>query len=1032
MTKNQNLTRQNVESESNFNQSSEFNSGALVNFASVAENVGATTKRLTKASLLGSYFTSLSDKDLVLAARYFSGYIFPLRDQRTINIGGAALLSAIAAVSEQEKSALQERLVQLGDPGDVAAEAFTNDSQRSQHQSILTLDSLSNQLELLAATTGTKRKTELVIELLKIATPLEAKYIVKLLAGDLRIGLKEGAVEDAIARLNETDVSKVQWVNMLIGDIGETALLARLGKLGEARMRLFHPIKFMLATPADDLTEVAKQMPNGFAVEDKYDGIRAQVHIAPYSDEDNSILHGTFRNSKRVAIFSRTLDEITSSFPDLIEPLAAINLASTQILQQDSLPHPNPTLVKGREPAFPLVKEGLRGVQELSSKDSDEAADFILDGEIVPIQGERILPFQELQKRLGRKKVSDELLAAVPVAFIAYDVLYAFGRVLINEPFVKRRNILESLHLDTQRVRYGISQQVSDISGLDAEFTAARARGNEGLMVKDLNSTYKPGRRGRDWLKIKRAMATLDVVVTAAEVGSGKRHRFLSDYTFAVRKSETEPTLLNIGKAYSGLTDAEVAELSDWFRAHTLQELAHGKVCIVEPRIVLEVTFDRVQPSERHNSGYALRFPRIVRVRNDKPPEEIDTLETVRRLAATLSFEPATEDSEGFVDAAAPLENASISLSQESNQVSNVVELENTITPTLEAARDTFQAFVDRIQPDKSIVVLHDSDADGVTAGVVLQLALSRAGFENVKLVAPDRQRNAWTPANRERVIAAAPNSLFVLDLGSQSEPVIVGVPTCFIDHHRPEGVPPGDTLISAYTWEPIPNTSLLVWELCSSLTDVSDLDWIAAIGTVSDLGEKAPFEMLAVAKSRYTAKYLKEASALINAARRASQYNPEVAVRALLTHDSPRSLVNSNTQEVEQLREARKEVQAAMEQAKKAAPVFSGNVALVRINSPCQIHPLIAQSWRTRLPKYIVMVANEGYIPGRVNFSVRTASGINVLDFLKNVDLSPGEGSYGHGHDSASGGSLPVERWHELLTSLGFETKKNDSVERA
>ncbi|MBW4546959.1 MAG: ATP-dependent DNA ligase [Symplocastrum torsivum CPER-KK1] len=978
MTKNPKLTRPNVETETNFNQSPELNPGAFIDFASVAEKVGATTKRLTKASLLGSYFTSLSDNDLVLAARYFSGYIFPLRDQRTINIGGAALLSAIAAVSEQEKSALQERLVKLGDPGDVTEEAFTNNPQRSQHQPILTLDSLSNQLELLAATTGTKRKTELVIELLKMATPLEAKYIVKLLAGDLRIGLKEGAVEDAIARLNETDISKVQWVNMLIGDIGETALMARLKKLDEAQMRLFHPIKFMLATPADDLTEVAKQMPAGFAVEDKYDGIRAQVHIAPYLEEDNSILHGTVCNGKGVAIFSRTLDEITASFPDLIEPLAAINLAS---------------------------------------KHSDEAADLILDGEIVPIQGERILPFQELQKRLGRKKVSDELLAAVPVAFIAYDVLYAFGRVLINEPFAKRRNILESLHLDTQRVRCGLSQQVSDISGLDAEFTAARARGNEGLMVKDLNSTYKPGRRGRDWLKIKRAMATLDVVVTAAEVGSGKRHRFLSDYTFAVRQSETEPTLLNIGKAYSGLTDAQVAELSDWFRAHTLQELAHGKVCIVEPHIVLEVTFDRVQASSRHNSGYALRFPRIVRVRNDKPPEEIDTLETVRRLAQTLSAESATQESEKFVDSAAPLEIPH-------RRETDVIQLENDTnqTPTLEAACEAFKAFVDGIERDKSVGVLHDSDADGVTAGVVLQLALSRAGFENVKLVAPDRDRNAWTPANRERAIAAALDSLFVLDLGSQSEPVIAGVPTCFIDHHRPEGVPSGDTLISAYTWEPIPNTSLLVWELCSSLTDVADLDWIAAIGIVSDLGEKAPFEMLAVAKSQYTAKYLKEASALINAARRASQYHPEVAVRALLTHDNPRSLVNSNTEDVEQLRIARKEVQVAMEQAKKAAPVFSGNVALVRINSPCQIHPLIAQSWRTRLPKYIVMVANEGYIPGRVNFSMRTASGINVLDFLKNVDLPPGEGSYGHGHDSASGGSLPVERWNELLTSLGFE----------
>jgi DNA ligase-1 len=148
-----------------------------------------------------------------------------------------------------------------------------------------------------------------------MATPLEAKYIVKLLAGDLRIGLKEGAVEDAIARLFQTNVSKVQWVNMLIGDIGETALLARLGRLDEARMRLFHPIKFMLATPADDLTEVAKQMPTGFAVEDKYDGIRAQVHIAPYLDEDNSILHGTVRNGKHVAIFRGHSMKLLPVFP---------------------------------------------------------------------------------------------------------------------------------------------------------------------------------------------------------------------------------------------------------------------------------------------------------------------------------------------------------------------------------------------------------------------------------------------------------------------------------------------------------------------------------------------------------------------------------------------------------------------------------------------------------------------------------------------------------------------------------------------
>jgi len=583
--------------------------GALIYFANVAEKIGATTKRIEKATLLGSYFLSLSDRDLALAARYLSGYIFPLRDQRTINIGGATLLSAITCVSGVDKSLLQARLVKLGDPGDVAIEAFATDG----NQPTLTLQELSARLEQLAATTGTKRKLLQVTQLLEMATGLEAKYIVKLLAGDLRIGLKEGAVEDAIARLCHTDVAGVQWANMLTGDIGETALLARYGRLDEARMHLFHPIKFMLASPAADLAEVA-QMLSVFVIEDKYDGIRAQVHIAPAQPE-NEIIHGVVDNDRRIALFSRTLDEITASFPDLIQPLATVTPAGRNMSEQ---------------------------------------AGLILDGEIVPVRGNDILPFQELQKRLGRKTVSKELLAAIPVAFIAYDVLYAKGQVLINEPFHKRRTILESLGLNTSTVRCTESKQFTDISQIDEEFVAARDRGNEGLMVKALNSTYKPGRRGRDWLKIKRALATLDVVVTAAEVGSGRRHRFLSDYTFAVRKSETDATLLNVGKAYSGLTDAEITELSAWFRAHTLQELAHGKVCLVEPRIVLEVTFDRVQVSKRHKGGYALRFPRILRVRHDKPAAEIDTLEAVRSLAESTAFQTVEpEEPESFVDVTA-------------------------------------------------------------------------------------------------------------------------------------------------------------------------------------------------------------------------------------------------------------------------------------------------------------------------------------------------------------------------------------------
>jgi DNA ligase-1 len=340
----------------------------------------------------------------------------------------------------------------------------------------------------------------------------------------------------------------------------------------------------MLATPASDLADIARTMPDEFFVEDKFDGIRAQAHV----------------QDRHVAIFSRTLDDVSTRFPELHAPLAELT------------------------------------------------TDAIMDGEIITARGEEILPFSDLQKRLGRKIVSEDLLASTPVVFVAWDLLYKAGRVLINDPLHARRAELEELirsprgyrtargsaRVNLGTVRLSEAKRFSDAAALDDEFDAARARGNEGLMIKDPSSFYKPGRRGREWLKLKRALATLDVVVTTVELGHGKRRSVLSDYTFAVRRSEKDSELLNIGKAYSGLTDVEIAEMTEWFRSHTLQEFAHGRVRVVEPGVVLEVTFDRVQPSNRHKGGYALRFPRIVRLRPDKSVEDIDTLETVRKLAA--------------------------------------------------------------------------------------------------------------------------------------------------------------------------------------------------------------------------------------------------------------------------------------------------------------------------------------------------------------------------------------------------------------
>ena len=542
--------------------------GSLQQFSEVAEQVASTTKKLEKTALVGSYLKQLGDADLGRAARYFAGHQFAQNDARTTNVGGSIITTALSEATGLSFEELGPIYVRLGDAGETAHQAIT-EAQRF-HEPTISLAETEFIITRLSETRGIKNKTGLLAAVLGHATPLEAKYLIKLLAGDLRIGLREGLVEDAIARAFERPLATVAQVNMLLGDIGETAVRARANNLRDVNMRLFHPIKFMLATPAADLADIARTMPAEFFVEDKFDGIRAQAHT----------------KDGRVAIYSRTMDEITHRFPELVSPL------------------------------------------------SDLEMDAVIDGEIVPARGERILPFSELQKRLGRKTIGEDLLAEVPVILVAYDLLYAAGRVLTDDPLEERRKLLEQMIPQQGIVRVSIAKRFAEVAALDEEFKDARARGNEGLMIKSPASFYKPGRRGREWLKLKRAIATLDVVVTAVEVGHGKRRNLLSDYTFAVRRSEDDDELLNIGKAYSGLTDAELAEMTEWFTRNTIKEFAHGRVRLVKAEMVIEVTFDRVQESKRHKSGYALRFPRILRLRPDKKPNEIDTLETVQRLVA--------------------------------------------------------------------------------------------------------------------------------------------------------------------------------------------------------------------------------------------------------------------------------------------------------------------------------------------------------------------------------------------------------------
>jgi DNA ligase-1 len=564
--------------------------------ATACESIAATTKKLQKTAAVAQYLRSRAVDEAAVSAVFLCGRPFPAWEETTLQVGGRSLWQIVSELAGKEQAELTASYRRHGDLGAVAADVLPE--HPGQGLDVLEVESRFRQL---GKARGPAAKAALTRNLLARATPLEAKYIVKIMTGDLRIGLKESLVEEAIAQAYGATLADVQRANMLLGDIGQTLRLATEGRLAAAKMRLFHPLGFMLASPIASPEEGLSYFPEA-AVEDKYDGIRAQAHVS----------------GGDVRLFSRTRDEITDSFPELPDALAG--------LPQDA----------------------------------------ILDGEIVAWDygSGRARPFSVLQQRLGRKKVSDKMLQENPVAFLAFDLLHVGGELLIDRPLWERARILDELlaadrtihHRDTDSRRTTEQQKLefeervestvatvirapvfraSSPEQLQELFAAAQERGNEGLVIKDLDSAYTPGNRGKSWLKMKRELATLDVVVTAVEYGHGKRVRVLSDYTFAVwdRSGPDEARLVNIGKAYSGLTDAEIAEMTAWFLEHTTEDQGFRRV--VEPKMVLEVAFNNMMRSDRHSSGYALRFPRIVRLRPDKSAEEADTIERVKEIWAS-------------------------------------------------------------------------------------------------------------------------------------------------------------------------------------------------------------------------------------------------------------------------------------------------------------------------------------------------------------------------------------------------------------
>ncbi len=559
----------------------------MIAFGRTCAAIAATASKLEKIALVAEYLRERDDADLAPAARYFTGNPFPQAQERSLAVGGRTIVDAAASVWGVDDAALGVAYRATGDLG-AALGAFVRPSHDlGLFRETLTPARLYVLLDEIAAASGKnaqKRRRILCERIFSACTdPIEATYVIKIMTGELRIGLREGLVVDAVAQAFARDPRAVRRAASAAGDLGAVALAAKHDTLDQVTIAYHAPVAFMLASPIAYGSEYKDLAAATWLVEDKYDGIRAQAHVTP----------------QRVSLFSRTLNDVAASYPEIVEALRAL------------------------------------------------PGSFALDGELIAVRDGRVLPFRFLQARLQRKDVAPELLREVPVRYAVFDALARGEEFLLDAPLAERRARLAELLANA-----GDALMLAPWTALEAgagaeavheRFELSRAHGHEGLVFKRTDSPYSPGRRGKAWLKLKRELATLDCVVVAVERGHGRRVNVLSDYTFAVRDGDS---LAVIGKAYSGLTDVEIAEMTQWFEEHRLParearaayerlDLKRHEI-LVEPSIVVEIAFDIIQKSELHASGFALRFPRIVRLRPDKAPADADTLERVAEIYAEM------------------------------------------------------------------------------------------------------------------------------------------------------------------------------------------------------------------------------------------------------------------------------------------------------------------------------------------------------------------------------------------------------------
>ena len=542
--------------------------------AELLEKIEATRKRLQMISMVADFLKTLEAAELEPAVSMILGSPFPKWSQKTLEISWTTLSEILKRITQVDWNVFLEAFNSTGDIGSAAKAIFEKTTIKRQallFEKELTVVEVRRSLEAIAETAGSgsrEKKERLLTALLSQASPVEAKYLVKIFTGEMRTGFHEGLMEQAVAKAFELPLVTVQKASMTLGDIGEVAAIAKTkGKehLLKVNFKVFRPVKLMLAQVATDVNEALTEHGGETAFEYKYDGARVQVH----------------KHGGEVRVFSRRLTDATLSLPEVVE----------------------------------TVKRNVT------------AREAILEGEVVAVDNSgNPIPFQHLMRRFKRVHGISEAAEKVPVRLYLFDALYLNGESLISLPYLQRRQILAEnaggIPLTTQIV--------TDKKEVAEKFLSeSLSAGHEGLMAKKLDSPYTPGTRGKRWFKIKQVLEPLDLVITAAEYGYGRRHEWLSDYYLAARDVETGD-FLTVGKTFKGLTDAEIIDMTRRLKELTVKE-EHRQV-VVLPKIVVEVAYNEVQRSPKYRSQMALRFARITRIRDDKRTEDADTITKVKEI----------------------------------------------------------------------------------------------------------------------------------------------------------------------------------------------------------------------------------------------------------------------------------------------------------------------------------------------------------------------------------------------------------------